>query len=74
MPQENVDLAKVSFEQYLQHTTAATQKYQGSSVQAEGAKVTEPKGVVQDESSEADSEATESESELDPTTLGRGKA
>ncbi|MFS7960753.1 hypothetical protein Hanom_Chr08g00706721 [Helianthus anomalus] len=47
---------------------------QSSSAQAESAKVTEPEGVVQDESSEEDSEATESESELDPTTLGRGKA
>ncbi|MFS7936747.1 hypothetical protein Hanom_Chr05g00419401 [Helianthus anomalus] len=75
IPQEDVDLAKVSFEQYLQHTTTVTQKDQGSSGQADTVKVTEPEGEVQDDSSdEADSEATVSESELDPTTLGRGKA
>ncbi|MFS8022453.1 hypothetical protein Hanom_Chr16g01439601 [Helianthus anomalus] len=46
---------------------------QGSSVHTETGK--EPEGVVQDDcSEEADSEATVSESEFDPTTLGRSKA
>ncbi|KAF5822286.1 hypothetical protein HanXRQr2_Chr01g0024661 [Helianthus annuus] len=76
IPQEGIDLAKVTFEQFVQLNEAAvaTQKDQSSSVQAESVKATEPEGVVQDDSSEADSESTETESELDPTTLGRGKA
>ncbi|KAJ0772827.1 hypothetical protein HanRHA438_Chr03g0105751 [Helianthus annuus] len=76
IPQESIDLAKVTLEQFIQlnEATSATQKDQSSSVQAEVFKATEPEDVVQDDSSEDDSEATESESERDPTTLGRGKA
>ncbi|MFS7929143.1 hypothetical protein Hanom_Chr04g00329031 [Helianthus anomalus] len=76
IPQERIGLEKVTFEQFIQLNEAAgaTQKDQGSSVQAEGDKAPEPKSLAQDDSSEADSESTESESELDPTTLGRGKA
>ncbi|MFS7975657.1 hypothetical protein Hanom_Chr10g00883191 [Helianthus anomalus] len=55
IPQEGIDLAKVTFEQFIQLNEVATQKDQSSSVQAEGVKATEPE-------------------ELDPTTLGRGKA
>ncbi|KAM0038460.1 hypothetical protein Hdeb2414_s0013g00415071 [Helianthus debilis subsp. tardiflorus] len=73
--QQGADLLKHSLESYLKRNEEiATQKDQGSSVQAEVVKATEPEGVVQDDSSEVDSEATESKSELDPLTLGRGKA
>ncbi|XP_021984965.1 neurofilament medium polypeptide-like [Helianthus annuus] len=76
IPQESIDLAKVTLEQFIQLNEAAgaTQKDQSSSVQAEVVKAAEPEGKVQDDSSEDDSEATESKSELDPLTLGRGKA
>ncbi|MFS7888905.1 hypothetical protein Hanom_Chr00s000002g01600521 [Helianthus anomalus] len=75
IPQDAIDLTKVTLEQFIQLNEAAgaAQKDQGSSVHAKTIK--EPEGVVQDDfSEEADSEATVSESELDPTTLGRGKA
>ncbi|KAJ0800474.1 hypothetical protein HanPI659440_Chr03g0103431 [Helianthus annuus] len=74
IPQEGIDLAKVTFEQFIQLNEAATAKDQGATVQAESVKATEPEGVVHDDSSESDDESTEIESELDPTTLGRGKA
>ncbi|KAM0057555.1 hypothetical protein Hdeb2414_s0005g00159531 [Helianthus debilis subsp. tardiflorus] len=75
IPQEGVDFAKVTFEQYLQHTAAATQKDQTSSAQGESVKEKELEGVARDDSSEdADDESTEIETELDPTTLGHGKA
>ncbi|MFS7907220.1 hypothetical protein Hanom_Chr01g00068721 [Helianthus anomalus] len=75
IPQEGIDLAKVTFEQFIQLNEAATAKDQGSSVQAEGDKATEPEGVTHDDSSEdADDESTETETELDLTILGRGKA
>ncbi|MFS7946450.1 hypothetical protein Hanom_Chr06g00536441 [Helianthus anomalus] len=38
IPQEGVDLAKVTFDQYLQHTAAATQKDKTSSAQGESVK------------------------------------
>ncbi|KAM0040095.1 hypothetical protein Hdeb2414_s0012g00389781 [Helianthus debilis subsp. tardiflorus] len=63
--EQGVDLLNQSFESYLKRNEeAAAQKAQGSSVQEE----------IQDSSSEDDSEPTQSESELDPKTLGRGKA
>ncbi|MFS7945475.1 hypothetical protein Hanom_Chr06g00524711 [Helianthus anomalus] len=74
IPQEGVDFAKVTFEQYLQHTAVATQKDQTSSAQGESVNEKEPEGVARDDSSEVDSESTETETELDLTTLGRGKA
>ncbi|MFS8022471.1 hypothetical protein Hanom_Chr16g01439821 [Helianthus anomalus] len=73
--QDAIDLTNATLEQFIQLNEAAgaAQKDQGSSVHTETVK--EPEGVVQDDSSEeADSEATVSESELDPTTLGRSKA
>ncbi|KAF5796754.1 hypothetical protein HanRHA438_Chr08g0367581 [Helianthus annuus] len=73
--EQGAGLLKQSLESYLKRNEeVAAQKDQGSSVQAEGVKATEPEGEVQDDSSEEDSEATQSESKLDPTTLGRGKA
>ncbi|KAJ0918356.1 hypothetical protein HanRHA438_Chr05g0216971 [Helianthus annuus] len=78
-PSEDIEqgagLLKQSLESYLKRNEeVAAQKDQRSSAQAENVKVTEPEGEVQDDSSEDDFEATQSESELDPTTLGRGKA
>ncbi|KAJ0699124.1 hypothetical protein HanRHA438_Chr10g0435801 [Helianthus annuus] len=73
--QQGVDLLKHSLESFLQRNEeVAAQKDQSSSVQAESVKATEPEGVAHDDSSEFDDESTETESELDPTTLGRGKA
>ncbi|KAJ0765762.1 hypothetical protein HanPI659440_Chr08g0307261 [Helianthus annuus] len=76
IPQDAIGLTKVTLGQFIQLNEAAgaAQKDQSSSAQVESDKATEPEGEVQDDSSEDDSEATESESELDPTTLGRGKA
>ncbi|MFS7967744.1 hypothetical protein Hanom_Chr09g00789391 [Helianthus anomalus] len=72
---QGADLLKQILESYLKRNEeVAAQKDQGSSAQAENVKVTEPEGETQEDSSEDDSEATQSESELDPTTLGRGKA
>ncbi|MFS7906013.1 hypothetical protein Hanom_Chr01g00054401 [Helianthus anomalus] len=72
---EGADLLSQSFESFLKRNEdVAAQKEKSSSVQAKGFKGKELEGVVQDVSSDEDSEATESESELDPTTLGRGKA
>ncbi|MFS8006520.1 hypothetical protein Hanom_Chr14g01250161 [Helianthus anomalus] len=50
------------------------QKEQSTSVPTESVKETEPEGVARDDSSEADDESTETERELDLTTLGHGKA
>ncbi|MFS7966880.1 hypothetical protein Hanom_Chr09g00779151 [Helianthus anomalus] len=70
-----VDLLNQSFESYLKkNEEAAAQKAQGSSFQTENVTTIEPEVEDQDSSSEDDSEATQSESELDPATLGRGKA
>ncbi|MFS7963402.1 hypothetical protein Hanom_Chr08g00737631 [Helianthus anomalus] len=73
--EQGAGLLKQSLESYLKRNEeVVAQKDQGSSIQAEGVKATEPEGEVQDDSSEDDSEETQSESELDSTTLGRGKA
>ncbi|MFS7904013.1 hypothetical protein Hanom_Chr01g00030891 [Helianthus anomalus] len=75
IPHKGIDLAKVTFERFIQLNKAANAKVQSSSVQAEGVKATEPEGVARDDSSENDDdESTETDTELDPTTLGRGKA
>ncbi|MFS7943563.1 hypothetical protein Hanom_Chr06g00501701 [Helianthus anomalus] len=73
--EQGAGLLKQSLESFLKRNEeVSAQRDQGSSVQADGAKATEPEGEVQDDSSEDDSKATQSESELDPTTLSRGKA
>ncbi|KAF5765160.1 hypothetical protein HanXRQr2_Chr15g0700481 [Helianthus annuus] len=73
--QQGAGLLKHSLESFIQRNEEfVAQKDQGSSAQAEVAKVSEPEGEVQDDSSEDDSRVTQSESELDLTTLGRGKA
>ncbi|KAM0003310.1 hypothetical protein Hdeb2414_s0001g00036241 [Helianthus debilis subsp. tardiflorus] len=73
--QQGADLLKHSLESYLKRNEEVTaQKDEDSNVQAESVKAIEPEGVVHVDSSESDDESTETESELDPTTLGRGKA
>ncbi|XP_021991351.1 glutamic acid-rich protein-like [Helianthus annuus] len=73
--EQGIDLLNQSFESYLKkNEEAAAQKAQGSSVQAEDITTIEPEVEDLDSSSEDDYEATQSESELDRTTLGRGKA
>ncbi|MFS8002317.1 hypothetical protein Hanom_Chr13g01200681 [Helianthus anomalus] len=70
--EQGAGLLKQSLESYLKRNEeVAAQKEQSSSAQPESVQA---EGVVQNVSSEDDSEATESELELDPTTLGRGKA
>ncbi|KAJ0807738.1 hypothetical protein HanOQP8_Chr00c002g0684141 [Helianthus annuus] len=72
--EQGAGLLKHSLESFLKRNEeVVAQKDQGSSAQAESVNATEPEGEVQDDSSEDDSEATQSESKLDPTTLGRGK-
>ncbi|MFS7919156.1 hypothetical protein Hanom_Chr03g00209491 [Helianthus anomalus] len=66
--EQGADLLNQSFESYLKRNEeVASQKVKGSSAQ-------DPEDEDQDNSSEDDSEVTQSESELDPITLGRGKA
>ncbi|KAJ0433156.1 hypothetical protein HanRHA438_Chr17g0809621 [Helianthus annuus] len=73
--QQGADLLKHSLESFLKRNEEiVAQEDQSASVQGESVKDKETDGVVHDDSSEADSESTETESELDPTTLGRGKA
>ncbi|MFS8024716.1 hypothetical protein Hanom_Chr16g01466661 [Helianthus anomalus] len=73
--QKGTDLLKQSLESYLKkNEEVAAQKDQSTSVPTESVKETEPEGVGQDNSSEADDESTETETKLDLTTLGRGKA
>ncbi|KAJ0734686.1 hypothetical protein HanPI659440_Chr11g0423031 [Helianthus annuus] len=74
IPQEGIDLTKATFEQYVKLTEDLTQKDQGTSAPIESVKEKEPEGVAHDDSSEADDESTKTETELDLTTLGRGKA
>ncbi|MFS7978183.1 hypothetical protein Hanom_Chr10g00912581 [Helianthus anomalus] len=73
--EHGADLLKQSFESYMKkNEEAAAQQAQGSSAHVE--KITRVELEIEDQgsSSEDDSEETQSESELDPTTLGRGKA
>ncbi|KAJ0734884.1 hypothetical protein HanPI659440_Chr11g0425491 [Helianthus annuus] len=74
IPQEGIDLTKATFEQFVKITKDITQKEQSSSAPTESVKDKEPKGVARDDSSETDDESTETETKLDLTTLGRGKA
>ncbi|KAF5789873.1 hypothetical protein HanXRQr2_Chr09g0376361 [Helianthus annuus] len=61
--EQGAGLLKQSLESYLKRNEEVTaEKDQGSSVPAEGVKAIEPEGEVQDDSSEDDSEATQSES------------
>ncbi|MFS7968595.1 hypothetical protein Hanom_Chr09g00799411 [Helianthus anomalus] len=69
---QGADALKHSLESYLKiNEEVVAQKQQSSSAQP---KSVQAEGVVQDVLSEDDSEATQSESEMDPTTLGKGKA
>ncbi|KAM0046165.1 hypothetical protein Hdeb2414_s0009g00312711 [Helianthus debilis subsp. tardiflorus] len=71
--QQGADLLKHSLESYLKkNEEVVAQKDQSSSIPTESVKETGPEGVARDDSSEADDESTETE--LDLTTLGRGKA
>ncbi|XP_022040535.1 nucleolin 2-like [Helianthus annuus] len=73
--EQGAELLKESLESYLKkNDEVAAQQVQGSSAHVE--KVTRVEPEVEDlgSSSEDDSEETQSESELNPTTLGRGKA
>ncbi|XP_021992094.1 troponin T, skeletal muscle-like [Helianthus annuus] len=70
IPQEGIDLTKVTFEQYTEATVA---KDQSASIQAEGVKEKEPEGVVHNDSSDADDESTETELEIDMAKVGYGK-
>ncbi|XP_021974741.1 claspin-like [Helianthus annuus] len=73
--EQGVDLLNQTFESYLKRNEeAAAQQAQGSSAHVENVTRVEPEIEAQGSSSEDDSEATQSESELDPMTLGRGKA
>ncbi|KAM0036747.1 hypothetical protein Hdeb2414_s0014g00430041 [Helianthus debilis subsp. tardiflorus] len=73
IPQEGIDLTKVTFEQYLKHTEATIAEDQSPSVQTEGVKQKEPEGVARDDSSDADDESIETEPEIDMSIAGRGK-
>ncbi|MFS7996759.1 hypothetical protein Hanom_Chr12g01133611 [Helianthus anomalus] len=79
--QEGVDLAKVTFEQYVKHTED-TAKAQSSSVEkvAESSakhtvsvKEREPEGIAHTHSSDADDESSETESDIDKSKVGVGK-
>ncbi|MFS7954000.1 hypothetical protein Hanom_Chr07g00625201 [Helianthus anomalus] len=73
--EQGAGLLKQTLESYLKRNEElAAQKVQGSSAQTENVIAEESEEENQDNSSEDDSEATQSESELDQTTLGRGKA
>ncbi|MFS7915097.1 hypothetical protein Hanom_Chr02g00161331 [Helianthus anomalus] len=68
--QQGAHLLNQSLEIYLKRNEeVAAQKDQSTSVPTEGVKETEPEGVARDDSSEADDESTETETELDLTTL-----
>ncbi|XP_022040799.1 intracellular protein transport protein USO1-like [Helianthus annuus] len=71
---QGAGLLNQSFESYMKRNEeAAAQQVQGSSTHVEKVTRVEPEIEAQGSSSEDDSEATQSESELDPTTLGKGK-
>ncbi|KAM0046385.1 hypothetical protein Hdeb2414_s0009g00315561 [Helianthus debilis subsp. tardiflorus] len=66
---QGVDILNMSYDDYLKNNEEVTaQKIQSSSVPAEGVKEKEPEGVVHDDSSDADDESTETESEME--TIG----
>ncbi|MFS7904714.1 hypothetical protein Hanom_Chr01g00039301 [Helianthus anomalus] len=73
--EQGAGLLKQTLERYLKRNEElAAQKVQGSSAETENVIAEESEEQDQDNSSEDDFEPTKSESELDPTTLGRGKA
>ncbi|KAM0002330.1 hypothetical protein Hdeb2414_s0002g00058551 [Helianthus debilis subsp. tardiflorus] len=73
--QQGVDILKDSLESFLKkNEEASAQKDQSASVQAEGViKEKEPKGVVHDDSSDADDESTKTETESEIERIGVGK-
>ncbi|MFS7978330.1 hypothetical protein Hanom_Chr10g00914251 [Helianthus anomalus] len=73
--EQGVGLLKETFKSYLKkNEEVAAKQDQGSSTHVEKVTRVEPEIEAQGSSREDDSEATQFESELDPTTLGRGKA
>ncbi|XP_022007422.1 glutamic acid-rich protein-like [Helianthus annuus] len=73
--EQGAELLKQTLESYLKkNEEIAAQQAQGTSVHAEKVTRVEPETKDQSDSSNGDSEATQSESELIPETLGRGKA
>ncbi|XP_021991556.1 glutamic acid-rich protein-like [Helianthus annuus] len=73
--EQGADLLKQSLESYLKkNEEIAAQQAQGTSTHAEKATRVEPETEDLRSSSDGDSEATQSESELISETLGRGKA
>ncbi|XP_022030907.2 nucleolin 2-like [Helianthus annuus] len=73
--EQGTELLKQTLESYLKkNEEIAAQQAQGTSVHAEKVTRVEPETKDQSGSSDGDSEATQSESELIPETLGRGKA
>ncbi|XP_022023446.1 uncharacterized protein LOC110923693 [Helianthus annuus] len=73
--EQGAELLKQSLEGYLKkNEEVAAQQAQGTSVHGEKATSVEPETKAQSSSSDEDSEATQSDSELIPETLGRGKA
>ncbi|KAJ0860196.1 hypothetical protein HanRHA438_Chr13g0621061 [Helianthus annuus] len=73
--EQGAELLKQTLESYLKkNEEIAAQQAQGTSTQAEKASRVEPEIEVQNSSSDEDSEATQSNSELIAETIGRGKA
>ncbi|MFS7978558.1 hypothetical protein Hanom_Chr10g00916871 [Helianthus anomalus] len=72
---QGADILNMSYDDYLKkNEEVAAQKEQSLSIPTEGVKGKEPEGVARDDSSEANDESTETETEIDLATLGRGKA
>ncbi|KAJ0693645.1 hypothetical protein HanPI659440_Chr15g0599531 [Helianthus annuus] len=70
--QQGVDILKDSLESFLKKNEEVTaQKIQSSSVPAEGVKEKEAEGLVHDDSSDADDEYTETESEIERIGVGK---
>ncbi|KAJ0922396.1 putative transcription factor bZIP family [Helianthus annuus] len=72
--EQGADLLKQSLESYLKkNEEIAAQQAQGTSVHAEKVTRVQPETEALRSSSDGDSEATQSESELIPETVGKGK-
>ncbi|KAJ0441981.1 hypothetical protein HanPSC8_Chr16g0709081 [Helianthus annuus] len=72
--QQGIGLMKESLEGFLKKNEEATaEKDQSSSVQAESLKEKDPEGVAHTDSSDADDESCETESEIDKSKIGVGK-
>ncbi|MFS7943558.1 hypothetical protein Hanom_Chr06g00501651 [Helianthus anomalus] len=73
--EQGADLLKQTLESYLKkNEEVVAQQAQGKSAQAEKASGVDPETEAQNSSSDEDSEAIQSDSELIIETLGRGKA